>query len=127
MHKSFDLYFVSSNNHKYQEAKTILDSFGIKLGFIKLNLEEIQCHCEDEIQVRNRVTIRNSAVIFSVLFGFLRNVADGGDVLILVTNLSIRIRTWGGGCGVFRFPVSIVLIIFSPLKFLIDYSTESYS
>ena len=51
MRKSFDLYFVSSNNHKYQEAKTILDSFGIKLGFIKLNLEEIQSNSLKEIAV----------------------------------------------------------------------------
>ena len=42
MHKSFDLFFVSSNNHKYSEAKKILDSFGINLGFLKFNLEEIQ-------------------------------------------------------------------------------------
>lgn len=49
MHKSFDLFFVSSNNHKYQEAKTILDTFGIKLGFIKSNLEEIQSNSLEEI------------------------------------------------------------------------------
>lgn len=42
MHKSFDLFFVSSNNHKYFEAKKILDSLGINLGFLKSNLEEIQ-------------------------------------------------------------------------------------
>ena len=42
MHKSFDLFFVSSNNHKYSEAKKILDSFGINLGFLKSSLEEIQ-------------------------------------------------------------------------------------
>ena len=42
MQQSFDLFFVSSNNHKYLEAKKILDSFGIKLGFFKYNLEEIQ-------------------------------------------------------------------------------------
>lgn len=42
MHKSFDLFFVSSNNHKYAEAKKILDSFGINIGFLKSNLEEIQ-------------------------------------------------------------------------------------
>ncbi len=49
MHKSFDLFFVSSNSHKYIEAKTILDSFGIELGFLKLNLEEIQSHSLNEI------------------------------------------------------------------------------
>jgi XTP/dITP diphosphohydrolase len=42
MRRSFDLFFVSSNNHKYQEAKIILNSLGIDLGFIKSNLEEIQ-------------------------------------------------------------------------------------
>lgn len=38
----YDLFFVSSNIHKYQEAKKILDSFGIKLGFFESELEEIQ-------------------------------------------------------------------------------------
>ena len=39
---SFDLFFVSSNKHKFEEAKMILDSFGIKLRFYKTELEEIQ-------------------------------------------------------------------------------------
>lgn len=49
MHKSFDLYFVSSNSHKYKEAKSILNSFGIKLGFFKLSLDEIQSTSLKEI------------------------------------------------------------------------------
>jgi len=49
MRKSFDLFFVSSNNHKYQEAKKILDPFGISLGFIKSSLEEIQSNSLKEI------------------------------------------------------------------------------
>jgi len=49
MPKSSDLFFVSSNNHKYKEAKKILDSFGIKLGFFKSDLEEIQSHSLKEI------------------------------------------------------------------------------
>ncbi|MFQ5783061.1 MAG: RdgB/HAM1 family non-canonical purine NTP pyrophosphatase [Nitrosopumilus sp.] len=49
MQKSFDLFFVSSNIHKYKEAKKILDSYGIKLGFIKFNLEEIQSDSLKEI------------------------------------------------------------------------------
>ncbi len=51
MRKSFDLFFVSSNNHKYQEAKSILDSFGIDLGFLKSNLEEIQSDSLRDIAV----------------------------------------------------------------------------
>ena len=42
MPKSFDLFFVSSNRHKYAEAQAILAGSGIKLGFIKAELEEIQ-------------------------------------------------------------------------------------
>ncbi len=42
MQKSSDLFFVSSNDQKYHEAKKILNSFGIQLGFLKSNLEEIQ-------------------------------------------------------------------------------------
>lgn len=51
MHKSFDLFFVSSNNHKYSEAKKILDSFGINLGFLKYNLEEIQSNSLRDIAI----------------------------------------------------------------------------
>jgi len=51
MHKSFDLFFVSSNNHKYREAKKILDSFGINLGFLKSNLEEIQSNSLHDIAI----------------------------------------------------------------------------
>ena len=51
MRKSFDLFFVSSNSHKYQEAKIILDSLGINLGFLKSNLEEIQSNSLDTIAI----------------------------------------------------------------------------
>ncbi len=51
MQKLFDLFFVSSNSHKYQEAKMILDSLGINLGFLKSNLEEIQSHSLNAIAV----------------------------------------------------------------------------
>jgi len=42
MQKSYDLFFVSSNRHKYLEAKKILENFDINLGFIKCDLQEIQ-------------------------------------------------------------------------------------
>ena len=42
MQQSFDLFFVSSNNNKYNEIKKILDFFGINIGFFKYSLEEIQ-------------------------------------------------------------------------------------
>jgi XTP/dITP diphosphohydrolase len=51
MRKSFDLFFVSSNSHKYQEANIILDSLGINLGFLKFNLKEIQSNSLDVIAI----------------------------------------------------------------------------
>ena len=51
MRKLFDLFFVSSNSHKYRESKTILDSLGIRLGFLKSNLKEIQSNSLDAIAI----------------------------------------------------------------------------
>jgi XTP/dITP diphosphohydrolase len=55
MRQSFDLFFVSSNYHKYQEAKKILHSFGIRLGFFKYDLEEIQSSSLNEIASKKAV------------------------------------------------------------------------
>ena len=49
MQQSFDVLFASSNIHKFEEAKKILENFGIKLGFYKCNLEEIQSNSLKEI------------------------------------------------------------------------------
>jgi XTP/dITP diphosphohydrolase len=45
---SFDVLFASSNRNKFNEAKKILLQRGIKLGFFKCKLEEIQ---SDSIEV----------------------------------------------------------------------------
>lgn len=52
MQKSFDLFFVSSNDHKYLEARKILHGFDITLGFLKSDLEEIQSNTLNEIASR---------------------------------------------------------------------------
>ena len=49
MPQSFDLFFASSNTHKFQEAKKILDTFGINLRFYKCELKEIQSNSLQEI------------------------------------------------------------------------------
>lgn len=49
MQQSFDVFFASSNRHKYGEARKILGQFGIKAGFFKCNLEEIQSDSIEEI------------------------------------------------------------------------------
>lgn len=52
MQKSFDLFFVSSNDHKYLEARKILHESDIALGFLKSDLEEIQSNTLNEIALR---------------------------------------------------------------------------
>ena len=44
-----DLFFVSSNNHKFREVEIILDSFKIKVGFLKYTLEEVQSNSMEVI------------------------------------------------------------------------------
>ena len=43
------LYFASSNRHKFNEAKSILASYQIKLEFLKCTLEEIQANSIKDI------------------------------------------------------------------------------
>ena len=52
MRKLSNLLFVSSNIHKFKEAKVILDSFDISIQFFKLNLEEIQSNSLKEIALK---------------------------------------------------------------------------
>jgi XTP/dITP diphosphohydrolase len=52
MHKLSELLFVSSNSHKFKEAKEILDFFGISIQFFKLNLEEIQSNSIKQIAIK---------------------------------------------------------------------------
>jgi XTP/dITP diphosphohydrolase len=49
MRRSSDLFFASSNKHKYYEAKQILATFGIKLKFFKFNPIEIQSESISDI------------------------------------------------------------------------------
>ncbi len=46
---SFSLFFASSNKNKFTEAKSILTGFGLKLEFLKCNLQEIQADSIEEI------------------------------------------------------------------------------
>jgi XTP/dITP diphosphohydrolase len=52
MHKLSNLLFVSSNIHKFKEAREILDSFGITIKFFKLTLEEIQSNSIKQIATK---------------------------------------------------------------------------
>ena len=49
---SFDILFASSNANKFREAKQILAIHGIKLGFFKCKLEEIQANSIEKIATK---------------------------------------------------------------------------
>ncbi len=76
----YDLFFVSSNPHKYKEAKKILDSFGIKLGFFKSELEEIQSNSLKDIAIhkvknafskyKKPVIVEDDGIFINSLSGF---------------------------------------------------------
>jgi len=80
MLQSFDLFFTSSNYHKYKEAKIILDSFGIHLGFFKTDLEEIQSSSLKKIAIKKAadafhkykkpVIVEDDGLFIDSLYGF---------------------------------------------------------
>ncbi|MDC0159279.1 RdgB/HAM1 family non-canonical purine NTP pyrophosphatase [Candidatus Nitrosopelagicus sp.] len=49
MQLSSELFFVSSNTHKFEEVKRILSKIGLDINFFKLTLEEIQSDSLGEI------------------------------------------------------------------------------
>lgn len=49
MQMSSDLFFISSNKNKFEEAKNIALEFGLKLKFLKHSLQEIQANTLEEI------------------------------------------------------------------------------
>jgi len=52
MQQSYDVFFASSNIHKYEEAEKILAEFGIKLEFFQTDLVEIQDESLSKIAVQ---------------------------------------------------------------------------
>ncbi|MDE1770075.1 MAG: RdgB/HAM1 family non-canonical purine NTP pyrophosphatase [Thaumarchaeota archaeon] len=49
MQMSSSILFASSNKNKYEEAKNIVSKFGLKLEFLKSNLQEIQADNLEDI------------------------------------------------------------------------------
>lgn len=80
MPQSYDLYFASSNIHKFREAKKILEDFKINLGFFKCELEEIQSHSLLEItkgkalqafkKCKNPIIVEDDGLSINSLNGF---------------------------------------------------------
>ena len=52
MQQSSELFFVSSNTHKFTEAQRILSNLGLDISLFKTTLEEIQSNSLSEIATR---------------------------------------------------------------------------
>ena len=52
MQQSSELFFVSSNTHKFTEAQRILSNLGLDISLFKTTLEEIQSNSLSEIAIR---------------------------------------------------------------------------
>ena len=80
MPQSYDIFFASSNVHKYEEAEKILSEFGIKLGFFKTGLTEIQEDSLSKIaeqkvmdafnRCKNAVIVEDDGLFIDSLSGF---------------------------------------------------------
>ena len=80
MQQLYYVFFASSNKNKYQEARTILAEFGIKLGFFNCKLSEIQSDSIRKIashkvtyafgQCKKPVIIEDDGLFIDSLSGF---------------------------------------------------------
>ena len=57
MQLSSELFFASSNTHKFEEVKRILSKIGLEINFSKVILEEIQSNSLDEIAKRKSIDV----------------------------------------------------------------------
>ena len=55
MQLSSELFFASSNTHKFEEVKRILSKIGLEINFSKVTLEEIQSDSLGEIAKRKAI------------------------------------------------------------------------
>ena len=116
MQRSFDVYFVSSNKNKYQEAKKILEKFGIRVGFFKCNLIEIQADSIKEIanqkaidaflKCKKPVIVEDDGLFINSLNGFpgpfssfvFKTIGNVGILKLVKTNRNAKFQSVIGFC-----------------------------
>jgi len=55
MQQSSELFFASSNEHKFEEVQRILSNLGVNIKLFKTTLEEIQSNSLNEIAKRKAI------------------------------------------------------------------------
>ena len=110
MQQSYDIFFASSNVHKYEEAEKILSEFGIKLGFYQTRLTEIQ---EDSLpkiaeqkvldafnRCKNAVIVEDDGLFIDSLSGFpgpfssyvFKTIGNNGILKLVEDNRGAKFR-----------------------------------
>ena len=129
MPKLYDVYFASSNKHKYEEAKKILANFGINLKFFKCNLEEIQSDSIKEIaakkaidaftQCKKPVIIEDDGIFIKSLGGFpgpyssyvYNTIGNNGILKLVGKNRQAGFHAVISYCDKKKIPFSFTAII----------------
>ena len=80
MQQSSELFFATSNNHKFEEAQRILSNLGLEINMFKTTLEEIQSNSMNEIakrkaldafrKIKKPVIIEDDGLFIESLDGF---------------------------------------------------------
>ena len=80
MQPSSELFFASSNTHKFEEVHRILSNLGLEINLFKIILEEIQSHFLSEIakrkaidafsKIKKPVIIEDDGLFIDALNGF---------------------------------------------------------
>ena len=110
MPKSYNVLFASSNIHKYEEAKKILDKFGIKLEFFQTDLMEIQSDSLSEIALKKvldaydkckkPVIVEDDGLFINSLSGFpgpfssyvFKTIGNNGILKLIESNRTAQFR-----------------------------------
>ena len=111
MQQLFDVLFASSNKNKYQEAEKILGKFGIKVGFYKCNLIEIQANSIKEIanqkaidaflKCNKSVIVEDDGLFINALGGFpgpfssyvFKTIGNNGILKLVKTNRNAKFQS----------------------------------
>ena len=123
MPQLYDLFFASSNKNKYQEVKKILNNFGIKVGFFKCNLQEIQSDLLKEIatqkvidafnQCKKPVIIEDDGLFIDNLRGFpgpfssyvFKTIGNKGILKLVRSNRSAKFQSIIAFCDKKKKPI----------------------
>ena len=110
MQQSYDVFFASSNVHKYEEAEKILSEFGIKLDFYQTNLVEIQEDSLSKIaeqkvldafnRCKNAVIVEDDGLFIDSLSGFpgpfssyvFKTIGNNGILKLVEDNRGAKFR-----------------------------------